>query len=310
MGLSIENMRYQVFIKNIDSHKNTYSFALESINKKYLPIYFDIPFTMDTYKKTFGKTIILGGAPGYFGAIAISGRAALYSGSRYVEIMTTKEHSEVLPIYQPELITSYKLSDFHKKILSYKNLLIGPGMSDDKWSHDLFTLMKKYLCSQHSEIKCIIDGGFLSILSKKPFKYDNWVMTPHIGEAAKLLNKKPRDREINRIKSAKELQSVYGGIIVLKGPKTIVQTKSNTYVCNHGNSGMGTAGMGDCLAGTILSLITLANKDDIDTSILFSIGIHSLAADMINDNIGPIGLLASDVIIKINKLLNTIKVKL
>ena len=73
---------------------------------------------------------------------------------------------------------------------------------------------------------------------------------------------------------------------------------------------MGTAGMGDCLAGTILSLITLANKDDIDTSILFSIGIHSLAADMINDNIGPIGLLASDVIIKINKLLNTIKVKL
>jgi NAD(P)H-hydrate repair Nnr-like enzyme with NAD(P)H-hydrate dehydratase domain len=147
------------------------------------------------------------------------------------------------------------------------------------------------------------------MLSKEPYKYDNWIMTPHIGEAAKLLNKKPSDIEADRLKAAKKLQQKYGGIIVLKGPKTIIQTKTNSYICDHGNQGMGTAGMGDCLAGTVLSLITLANKDDRISSVLFAVGIHSLAADVIKEEIGDVGLLASQVIIKINKLLNEIKVK-
>jgi NAD(P)H-hydrate epimerase len=134
-------------------------------------------------------------------------------------------------------------------------------------------------------------------------------MTPHIGEAAQLLKKKSSYIEADRSKAAKELQEKYGGIIVLKGPKTIIQTKENSYICNHGNQGMGTAGMGDCLAGTVLSLITLANKSDRTTSVLFAIGIHSLAADIIKKETGDIGLLASQVIIKINKLLNEIKVK-
>ena len=253
--------------------------------------------------------MIIGGASGYLGAAIISGKSALYSGSRYVEVMTTKPHSMVLSMHQPELITSYKMSDFQKKIISYKNLLIGPGMSNDDWSKKIFIKIKKYLRSQSTKINCVIDGGFLSILSKDPYKYDGWIMTPHIGEAAQLLKKKSSYIEADRSKAAKELQEKYGGIIVLKGPKTIIQTKENSYICNHGNQGMGTAGMGDCLAGTVLSLITLANKSDRTTSVLFAIGIHSLAADIIKKETGDIGLLASQVIIKINKLLNEIKVK-
>ena len=67
---------------------------------------------------------------------------------------------------------------------------------------------------------------------------------------------------------------------------------------------MGTAGMGDCLAGTVLSLIGLANKDDKISAVLFATGIHSLAADIIKEESGDIGLLASQVIMKISKLLN------
>jgi hydroxyethylthiazole kinase-like uncharacterized protein yjeF len=302
-------MKYQIFTKKDVSHKNIYSFRLTPEKKLSEILCLDIPLNQNTYKKSFGKTLIIGGASGYLGAAIISGKSALYSGSRYVEIMTTKPHSIALSTYQPELITSYKMSDFQKKIVSYKNLLIGPGMSNDDWSKKIFMKIKKYLSSQPVKVNCVIDGGFLSMLSKEPYKYDNWVMTPHIGEAAKLLNKKPSDIEADRLKAAKKLQEKYGGIIVLKGPKTIIQTKTNSYICNHGNQGMGTAGMGDCLAGTVLSLITLANKDDRISSVLFAVGIHSLAADVIKEETGDIGLLASQVIIKINKLLNEIKVK-
>ena len=302
-------MKYQIFTNKDVSHKNIYSFRLTPEKKLSQTLCLDIPLSQNTYKKSFGKTLIIGGASGYLGAAIISGKAALYSGSRYVEIMTTKPHSISLPTHQPELITSYKMSDFQKKIVSYKNLLIGPGMSNDDWSKKIFMKIKKYLSSQPIKVNCVIDGGFLSMLSKEPYKYDNWVMTPHIGEAAKLLNKKPSDIEADRLKAAKRLQQKYGGIIVLKGPKTIIQTKTNSYICNHGNQGMGTAGMGDCLAGTVLSLITLANKDDRISSVLFAVGIHSLAADVIKEETGDIGLLASQVIMKINKLLNEIKVK-
>jgi hydroxyethylthiazole kinase-like uncharacterized protein yjeF len=302
-------MKYQIFTKKDINHKNIYSFMLTSGKKSAETLHFDIPLNQNTYKKSFGKTLIIGGASGYLGAVIISGKSALYSGSRYVEIMTTKPHAVVLSTHQPELITSYEISDFQKKIISYKNLLIGPGMSDDDWSQKIFIKIKKYLSSQPVKINCVIDGGFLSMLSKEPYKYDNWIMTPHIGEAAKLLNKKPLDIEADRLKAAKKLQQKYGGIIVLKGPKTIIQTKTNSYICDHGNQGMGTAGMGDCLAGTVLSLITLANKDDRISSVLFAVGIHSLAADVIKEEIGDVGLLASQVIIKINKLLNEIKVK-
>jgi len=302
-------MKYQIFTKKDISHKNVYSFTLTPEKKSLETLLFDIPLSKNTYKKSFGKTLIIGGANGYLGAAIISGKSALYSGSRYVEIMTTKPHAMVLSTHQPELITSYLTPDFQKKIVSYKNLLIGPGMSNDDWSKKIFIKIKKYLSSQSVKINCVIDGGFLSMLSKEPYKYNNWVMTPHIGEAAKLLNKQPLDIEANRLKTAKELQQKYGGIIVLKGPKTIIQTKTNSYICNHGNQGMGTAGMGDCLAGTILSLITLANKADRVSSVLFATGIHSLAADVIKEEEGEVGLLASQVIIKINKLLNEIKVK-
>ena len=302
-------MKYQIFVKKDISHENICSFTLTSEKKSSQSLYFDIPFNQNTYKKSFGKTLIIGGASGYLGAAIISGKSALYSGSRYVEIMTTKPHSIILPTHQPELITSYKVSDFQKKIISYKNLLIGPGMSNDDWSKKIFIKIKRYLSSQSAKINCVIDGGFLSILSNNPYRYDNWIMTPHTGEAAQLLKKKSSDIEADRLKAAKELQYKYGGIIILKGPKTIIQTKENSYICNHGNQGMGTAGMGDCLAGTVLSLVTLANKDDRIPSVLFATGIHSLAADIIKEETGDIGLLASQVIIKINKLLNEIEVK-
>ena len=145
-------MKYQIFIKKDISHKNIFSFTLTPEKKILQNIFFNIPLNQNTYKKSFGKTLIIGGASGYLGAAIISGKSALYSGSRYVEIMTTKPHSMILSTHQPELITSYKISDFQKKIISYKNLLIGPGMSNDDWSKKIFIKVKRYLSSQSEKI--------------------------------------------------------------------------------------------------------------------------------------------------------------
>ena len=98
-------------------------------------------------------------------------------------------------------------------------------------------------------------------------------------------------------------------LLSLKDQKLLSRQKQIAIFVIMAIRGMGTAGMGDCLAGTILSLITLANKADRVSSVLFATGIHSLAADLIKKETGEIGLLASQVIIKINKLLNEIKVK-
>ena len=100
------------------------------------------------------------------------------------------------------------------------------------------------------------------------------------------------------------IQQKYGGIVVLKGHETIIQTKSDAYICSHGNSAMGTAGMGDCLAGIIISLISLVDINNYNNAIIYAVAIHSFAADNLSKKHGKIGLLASDVIMEVNKLLN------
>ena len=259
------------------------------------------------HKKTFGKSIIIAGAAGYLGAAIIASKAALKTGSRYIMLMTTKDHSNIFSTYQPEIITSTVLK--YGELGKFKNILIGPGLSEDLWSQRIFKKVIRYLDQKDSMQNIVADAGFLGLLAKNKFRYDNWILTPHEGEAAKLLETSSKIVNSDREYAAKEIQRIYGGIIILKGHKTIVRTSNSAYFCSHGNSGMATAGMGDCLAGIILSLLTTSNKSNYVNSILYAVGIHSLAADLIKDETGTIGLIATDVIEKINKLLNTFNVK-
>ena len=295
-------MSYKIFYESLRDHE--YFISLDESPKSKLLAVFDVPDNKNIYKNSFGKTLIIGGSDGYLGAVIISGIAALRSGSRYVEICTTKEHHFLLPLYQPELLTSHDTKSLAEKFNIYKNFLIGPGLSSDNWSMQMFSKFKDLINHNLSHKNIIIDAGFLNILSNEPFRNDKWVLTPHIGEAACLLNTSKTTIKDNRLDSAKEIQKKYGGIVILKGHETIIQTHNDSYICKHGNSGMGTAGMGDCLAGTILSLISMVDEKNYNNAILFAVAIHSYAADRIMINKGKIGLLANDVINEINSLLN------
>ena len=295
-------MGYKLFSESLGDHRYSISLQKQPCNKIFSEFY--LIDDINLYKNSFGKTLIVGGSEGYLGAILISGLAAIKSGSRYVELFSTQTHSSLISLHQPEFITSYNFQKLEDRLDNYKNLLLGPGTSYDEWSKKTFSYFKNFLENNKFDKNLVLDAGYLNLLVKEKLYHDSWILTPHVGEAAKLLEVSKEHIQKNRIDSAKKLQEVYGGIIILKGHETVIQIEENTYICSHGNSSMGTAGMGDCLAGVILSLISLVDAKDYYSAILYAVAIHSLAADNILKKNGRVGLLASDVIVEVNNLLN------
>jgi len=305
---------YQDLIKkNSVQYNNLFLYSLIPFNNYKIEIensqtknkLFNLIYNTEDHKTSYGKTLIIGGSEGYLGSVIIAGQSSLKSGSRYVEILSTQKHSETLATYQPELISSFSLDDFKKKLISYKNILIGPGLSNDKWSARIFLEFNDYLLNENEIKNIVLDAGALGLLAAKPFKYNNWVLTPHPGEAAQLLGITTKAVQRDRVQAAIDLQEKYGGIVILKGPGTIIRFANKTYICLHGNSGMGTAGMGDCLSGIILSIIGMSPNKNYSDAILLATGLHSFAADLIFKEKGGIGILASDVIDKISSLINS-----
>ncbi len=300
---SHKNIDGEFFDKSI--YPNIVFYSIYPYEKNKLHKSFEINFNKHNHKKSFGKTLIIGGDDGYLGSIIIAGQSALKTGTRYIEICTTEKHCSSLALHQSELITIEYNDTFQKKLDDYNNIIIGPGFfPSQEWSKKIFIEFQQFLFNSNKEVNVVADAGFLSLLSNHPFQYDNWVLTPHPGEAAKLLNTSISNIQNNRIKACYEIQKKFGGVTVLKGNQTIIRSSDKTYVCLHGNHGMGTAGMGDCLNGVIASLTCLVNEKDYFNSILYAVGVHSYAADVIKENNGAIGILASDVILKMNKILN------
>ncbi len=298
-------MAYKIFSKLLEDQTCYISIIPDSKNS--LLADFEIIDNTNLNKNSFGKTLIIGGADGYLGAVIIAGKSALRSGSRYVDVFTTESNHGLISLNQPELITSYDFNTLNNKLSKYNNLLLGPGLSDSEWSRKIFSETKKMLSVSDIKKNIVIDAGYLNFLAKESFRNEYWILTPHAGEAAKLLNTSISDIENNRIDSAIRIQKHYGGIIILKGHRTIIQTESDTFICSHGNSAMGTAGMGDCLGGIILSLISLVDIKDYKNAVLYATAIHSLAADNVSIEKGKIGLLASDVIVEVNRIFNSIE---
>jgi NAD(P)H-hydrate epimerase len=139
-----------------------------------------------------------------------------------------------------------------------------------------------------------LDADALNLLANEPSVDHARVITPHPGEAARLLGCSVAEVEQNRFRAVTDLQSEYGGVVVLKGAGTLICDGHDIYVCNAGNPGMATGGMGDVLTGIIAAMLAqgLSLSDAARAGTL----IHSVAADNLSNQYGQIGLLASDVI--------------
>jgi NAD(P)H-hydrate epimerase len=140
------------------------------------------------------------------------------------------------------------------------------------------------------------------LIAERELYNDQWVLTPHPGEAARLLNCSTNDIAKDRFKAVSQLQKKYGGVMVLKGAGTLISNGKQIAVSTTGNPGMASGGMGDTLAGILGGLV--AQNMALFPAASSAVYVHGKAADLSVQQEGEIGLLASDLMPYIRNLVN------
>ena len=148
----------------------------------------------------------------------------------------------------------------------------------------------------------IVDADALNHLALHPQKRNNWVLTPHPGEAARLLQCSASDIQSDRFAAVQEVQHRYGGVVLLKGSGTLIFDGRQMAICTEGNPGMASGGMGDVLSGIIAAL--LGQGLSLFDAACCGAVLHGKAADMIAEQHGERGMLASDLFFWLPKLAN------
>ncbi|ABM04930.1 carbohydrate kinase, YjeF related protein [Psychromonas ingrahamii 37] len=251
-----------------------------------------------SHKGQFGKTLVIGGNFGMPGAVRLAAESALRSGSGLVKVLTRFDNQSAVIAGRPELM----LQNFSENTAQQdpfgdwpSTLVIGPGLGFDDWAQGLFDRVIS------SELNCVVDADALTLLARKAAYKDNWILTPHPGEAAKLLGVSIAEIEMDRFSAVRRLQAIYGGIVILKGAGTLICDGNKIFVANVGNPGMASGGMGDVLSGIIGGLLA-QGLNSLDAARL-AVCIHGDAADLAARQ-GERGLLASDLFSYIRKLVN------
>jgi len=284
---------------------------------------------LDAHKGHYGHVMLVGGDLGFGGAIALAAGAALKSGAGLVSVATRPEHvSSVLARHPEAMVHGVQSGQDLQLLLDRADVVvIGPGLGQTYWGEQLL----QQVMAIHTPV--LLDADALNILAKGRIKHNLAerisVMTPHPGEAARLLDSTNTTVQDNRFKAAKNLSKAWSSSIVLKGVGSLISTrevepedpelKPNTLtsICQDGNAGMASGGMGDVLSGILGSLMAQSlnqnnsNQAFVNEStfnqalhdvVVSGVCLHSAAADLaVND--GQIGMLASDVVENIRFLL-------
>ncbi len=234
---------------------------------------------------------MIGGDHGFSGAARLAAEAAARSGAGLVSIATHPGHAEFLNVTRPELMCRgvANLQDLQPLLDRASVIALGPGLGQSEWSHLL------YSAALGSGLPLVVDADGLNLLAGRPEHRTDWILTPHPGEAARLLQTTTRDIEVDRFRSVAELQRRHGGVAVLKGAGTLIHDGDGPIqVCRAGNPGMASGGMGDVLTGIIAGLVA-QGLTPIDAA-RFGVQWHATAGDRAATQNGERGLLAGDLL--------------
>lgn len=241
-----------------------------------------------THKGQQGNVVIVGGGSGMAGAARLAGEAALRVGAGLVTVATRPENVPAIVADRPELICRgvERKEDLEPLLDRADVLAIGPGMGQDGWSRMLFDAALK------RDIPAVLDADALNLLARAPAAKDRWILTPHPGEAGRLLGTDAGSVQRDRLGSAQAVARKYGGVVVLKGAGTLVVTRDAApTICDQGNPGMASPGMGDVLTGVVAGIA--AQTSDLAGAARAGVLVHAMAGDMAARR-GERGLLASD----------------
>lgn len=240
----------------------------------------------DTHKGRNGHVLVVGGDHGMAGAVALTAEAALRSGAGLVSVATRPEHTGLLTTRRPELMCRgvHAAADLAPLLAKADVVVLGPGLGQGEWGAALFGAVLD------AGLPLVLDADALNLLATMPERRDNWVLTPHPGEAARLLGTTPAAVQSDRLGALRELEKRYGGRIVLKGTGSLLLEDGVISLCPYGNPGMATAGMGDVLAGVAAALLAQQLPQPLAMAVLA----HALAGDTAAKAGGERGMVASD----------------
>ena len=243
----------------------------------------------EIHKGDCGRILIVAGSHGMAGAAILAATAALRTGSGLVQVAIPKELFPIVQVGIPEATCLER--DLRNLDLSlYDAIAVGPGLGQSDESIDAV----KYLLANYDG-KMVLDADGLNILAYNNLfdlikNKENIVITPHMGEARRLLGYLKEGRK----ETAIELYNKTKAITVLKGHATVVATDNEkTYINTTGNPGMATAGSGDVLTGIITSL--LGQGKSAKEAALAGVFVHGLAGDLAAETVGEYGLIAGDI---------------
>lgn len=259
------------------------------------------PRPREANKGHFGHVLVIGGDFGMEGAVRLAGEAALRSGAGLVTIATHPDHAVAISAACPELMCRGVETEADLIALLEKATVtvIGPGLGRMKWGKALLAHVLQ------TSLPLVVDADALNQLaeSQQQHSRDNWILTPHPGEAARLLKQSVSEVQKDRVLAILALQTQYNGVIVLKGAGTLVVGSDKVpALCTAGNPGMATAGMGDVLSGIIAALV--AQGLSLEEAARLGVCAHATAGDLAANVSGERGLMARDLLEGIRQCLN------
>jgi len=250
------------------------------------------------HKGDCGRVLVVGGGAGMPGAVRLAAEAALRAGAGLVTVATRPENLAAVIGNRPEIICHGVESEAAARPLmaAADVVAIGPGMGQSDWSRGLLE------AALASGKPLVVDADALNLLAQSPWRGAQWVLTPHPGEAGRLLGCTAAAIQADRLAAVRNLAERYGGVILLKGAGTLVLgTSGQAWVCDAGNPGMATAGMGDVLTGVIAGVA--AQCRDLELAAVAGAWVHAQAGDLAAAS-GVRGLLASDVLAQLRACVN------
>lgn len=256
----------------------------------------------DAHKGDFGRVLVVGGNLGMGGAALMASQAAGRTGAGLVNVATRPEHLSAVLARCPEVMAHAVNSgqDLEPLIEGMDVIVIGPGLGRNAWSEQM---LRAVLASDRP---LVVDADALNLISAGKANHshrDDWLLTPHPGEAARLLGVDTAVIQSDRFDAVGKLQSKYGGVAVLKGAGSLICDGQDSPItlCSGGNPGMASGGMGDVLSGILGSLV--AQGYSLSESAKLGVSLHAAAADRAAQA-GERGMLATDLLPHIRNLVN------
>ena len=245
----------------------------------------------DAHKGDFGHVLVIGGDKGFGGAAILASKAAVFSGAGLVSLATRSIHVEAALSSCPELMVNGIESgqDVEEILAKSTVVVLGPGLGQSAWSEQM--LQRTFMEARKRNLPVVLDADGLNLLTKLKLKSGiprKMIITPHPGEAARLVNQEVNKIQEDRFKSVTALEKKFRSVSVLKGSGSLVCYKRNGKqrigVCEAGNPGMAKGGMGDVLAGLIGSFLSQGLSLVEATEV--AVDLHSKSADIASLELG------------------------